>query len=190
MAWQGALRELDNAYWLAAAPKSPMPELGWAGVLPFAWRDTTPVAFEAFRDGGKPVVVPIIQIILSRAPDAARKWVDVVTSWDFQRVLPAHFETNLAVKPKELRQAFAFLDEGKNSVRFCDEDVAFLREALDSLPPDLALYDTPLGPLRGKACGLERGQLADEGPNARRFSMAEYSRAMAKVRGSGFGPLA
>ena len=116
---------------------------------------------EAFRDGGKPVVVPIIQIILSRAPDAARKWVDVVTSWDFQRV-PAHFETNLAVKPKELRQAFAFLDEGKNSVRFCDEDVAFLREALDSLPPDLAL-DTPLGPLRGKACGLERGQLADEG---------------------------
>ena len=28
-----------------------MPELGWAGVLPFAWRDTTPVAFEAFRDG-------------------------------------------------------------------------------------------------------------------------------------------
>ena len=186
----GALVSLENDRWLAAAPRSPMPELGWAGVLPFAWRDTTPVAFEAFRDGGKPVVVPIIQIILSRAPDAARKWVDVVTSWDFQRVLPAHFETNLAVKPKELRQAFAFLDEGKNSVRFCDEDVAFLREALDSLPPDLALYDTPLGPLRGKACGLERGQLADEGPNAKRFSMAEYSRAMAKVRGSGFRPLA
>ena len=186
----GALVSLENDRWLAAAPRSPMPELGWAGVLPFAWRDTTPVAFEAFRDGGKPVVVPIIQIILSRAPDAARKWVDVVTSWDFQRVLPAHFETNLAVKPKELRQAFAFLDEGKNSVRFCDEDVAFLREALDSLPPDLALYDTPLGPLRGKACGLERGQLADEGPNAKRYSMAEYSRAMAKVRGSGFRPLA
>ena len=93
------------------------------------------------------------------APDAARKWVDVVTSWDFQRVLPAHFETNLAVKPAELRRAFSFLDEGKNSVRFCDEDVAFLRDALDSLPPDLALYDTPLGPLRGKACGLEKGTL-------------------------------
>ena len=64
--------------------------------------------------------------------------------------------------------------------------LAFLREALDSLPPDLALYDTPLGPLRGKACGLERGQLADEGPNAKRFSMVEYAKAVAKVRGSSF----
>ena len=72
------------------------------------------------------------------------------------------------------------------AAELCDEDVAFLREALDSLPPDLALYDTPLGPLRGKACGLERGQLADEGPNAKRFSMVEYAKAVAKVRGSGF----
>jgi len=39
-------------------------------------------------------------------------------------------------------------------VRFCDEDVQFLREALDGLPPDLALFDTPLGPLRGKKCNL------------------------------------
>ena len=60
-----------------------MPELGWAGVLPFAWRDTTPVAFEAFRDGGKPVVVPIIQIICARARRRARG--STSTSWDFQR---------------------------------------------------------------------------------------------------------
>ena len=39
-----------------------------------------------------------------------------------------------------------------NSVRYCDADVAFLREALDGLPPDLALFPTPLGSLRGSAC--------------------------------------
>ena len=49
-----------------------MPELGWGGVLPFTWRSSTQTAFDAFRDDGKPVVVPIIQIIYSRAPDAAR----------------------------------------------------------------------------------------------------------------------
>ena len=38
-------------------------------------------------------------------------------------------------------------------MRYCDEDVAFLREALEGLPPDLALFDTPLGPLRGEPCG-------------------------------------
>ena len=40
-------------------------------------------------------------------------------------------------------------------MRFCDEDVLFLREALEGLPPDLALFDTPLGSLRGRTdCAL------------------------------------
>jgi len=39
-------------------------------------------------------------------------------------------------------------------VRFCDEDVQYIREALDGLPPDLALYETPLGKLQGTACTL------------------------------------
>lgn len=150
----GALVTLDNDVWLKAAPKTPMPELGWGGVLPFTWKTSTPTAFEAFRDDGKPVVVPIIQIIYSRAPEAAKAWLAKVTSWDFERVIPAHFDAPIAAGPKELAEAFDFLKTGKNDVRFCDEDVQFLREALDGLPPDLALFDTPLGPLRGKKCNL------------------------------------
>ena len=60
----------------------------------------------------------------------------------------------IAAGPKEFASAFDFLAKGKNEVRFCDEDVAFLREALDGLPPNLALFDTPLGSLRGKNCNL------------------------------------
>eukprot|EP00967_Tisochrysis_lutea_P094741 scaffold137823_cov28-Tisochrysis_lutea.AAC.3 len=42
-------------------PKSPMPELGWAGVLPFTWRESVAVAFDRFSADGKPTVAPIIQ---------------------------------------------------------------------------------------------------------------------------------
>ena len=150
----GSLVALENDVWLSAAPKTPMPELGWAGVLPFTWRESTPKAFEAFRDGGKPVVVPIIQIIYSRAPEAATAWLSKVSKWDFERIVPAHFDAPIKAGPKELAAAFDFLKTGRNEVRFCDEDVAFLREALDGLPPDLALFDTPLGSLRGKQCNL------------------------------------
>lgn len=150
----GSLVALDNSEWLSAAPRSPMPELGWGGVLPFTWRQSTDVAFEAFAAGGAPSVAPIIQIILSRAPDASKAWLDRVCQWDFERVVPAHFDAPLQLSPAAFRDAFAFLDKGDNSLRSCDEDIAFLRDALDGLPPDLALFPTPLGPLRGKACGL------------------------------------
>lgn len=150
----GSLVSLPNDVWLSAAPKSPMPELGWAGVLPFTWRDSTAKAFERFSAGGRPVVAPIIQIILSRAPEATQEWVETVRSWDFTRVVPAHFDAPLPMKPADFATAFDFLKRGVNEVRFCDEDVAFIREALDGLPPDLALFDTKLGPLRGQKCGL------------------------------------
>ena len=78
-----------------------------------------------------------------------------MTSWDFQRVVPAHFDAPLTVGPAEFRQTFDFLAKGKNDVRFCDEDVLFLRDTLEGLPPDLALFETPLGPLKGRAdCAL------------------------------------
>jgi len=148
----GPLIKLETNQWLSAAPKSPMPELGWAGVLPFTWSDATPVSFEALSAGGRPTVAPIIQIILSRSPTASRDWVEKICSWDFERVLPCHFDAPIEVRGAKLRESYAFLQKGTNSVPYCDADVAFLRDALDGLPPDLALFPTPLGSLRGTAC--------------------------------------
>jgi hypothetical protein len=150
----GSLVMLPQDVWLPAAPKSPMPELGWAGVLPFTWRKSTDKAFELFSAGGKPVVAPIIQIIFSRAPEAAQAWVSKISTWDFERVVPAHFDAPIPMRPKEFVETFDFLAKGKNEVRYCDEDVAFLRDTLEGLPPNLALKYTPLGPLRGQRCNL------------------------------------
>ena len=138
-----------------AAPKARCPSSDGAACCRSLGKGSTPRAFEAFRDDGKPVVVPIIQIILSRAPEASKAWIDTVTSWDFERVVPAHFDAPIAAGPAEFRATFDFIAKGKNEVRFCDEDVLFLREALEGLPPDLALFDTPLGSLRGRTdCAL------------------------------------
>ena len=150
----GSLRMLDASVWLSAARRTPMPELGWAGIFPFTWTRDTPSAFQRLSNNGAPFVAPIIQIILSRAPEASAAWLDRVTQWSFERVIPAHFDAPLAIGPTELRKAFAFLDESKNTVRFCDEDVAFLRDSLEGLPPDLALLPTTFGPLRGDKCDL------------------------------------
>jgi len=67
----GSLVTLETGAWLSAAPRTPMPELGWGGVLPFSWKASTSKAFDAFSAGGRPAVAPIIQIILSRAPEQA-----------------------------------------------------------------------------------------------------------------------
>ncbi|KAL1514637.1 hypothetical protein AB1Y20_003730 [Prymnesium parvum] len=150
----GSLMALDPDVWLSAAPKSPMPELGWAGVLPFTWRNSVDVAFDNFAAGGAPTVAPIIQIILSRAPEASLAWLDRVCSWNFERVVPCHFDAPLQLKPSSFREAFIFLDKGENTIRSCDEDIAYVRDSLEGLPPDLALFPTKLGALRGKQCAL------------------------------------
>ncbi len=49
---------------------------------------------------------------------------------------------------------FSFIEKGVNEVRFCDEDVKFLREAEDGFL-NFSVYKSKLGTLRGRSdCGL------------------------------------
>jgi len=50
-------------------------------VLPFTWTADTPRAFARFSQDGAPLVAPIIQIILSRAPEASKAWANKVMSY-------------------------------------------------------------------------------------------------------------
>ena len=40
-------------------------------------------------------------------------WVDRVTAWDFERIVPAHFEAPIAAGPKDFAAAFDFLKTGQ-----------------------------------------------------------------------------
>lgn len=139
------------------ALKTPGYKDGWGGWKPFSWGEDEVRDFEKFSAEGKPTILPIIQIILSRDPPEVKRWLDVVSKWNFNRVVPMHLDAPLSIGPTEFSDVFDFVKSGKNEVRFCDEDVEFLRRAEEG-PLSFSVYKTSLGTLRGRdgPCGLVR----------------------------------
>ncbi len=82
------------------------------GLFPFQWATHWQQSFEALHAEGRLLVAPILQrLILNRAPQDVLKWVDRVAQWEFERIIPCHFDAPIATTPDEFRQAFDFLDQ-------------------------------------------------------------------------------
>jgi Domain of unknown function (DUF4336) len=117
-----------------ASDRSRKSYFGW---FPFAWKAHWQQSFEALRGNGRPFVAPILQtLILNRAPQETLEWADTIAKWDFQQIIPCHFDAPIPATPQQFRQAFAFL-EGRspedvplqqNSALLPDEDFQLLRE--------------------------------------------------------------
>jgi len=144
---------------ILAALSTPANQYGWGGWKPFDWPDPQKerLDFDTFSQQGSPTILPIIQIILARGPNALRAWLDVVAGYKFTRVIPQHLDAPLQMTPKQFVAVYdSFLNNpGSNEVRFCDEDVRFLRAAEEG-PLSFSVYDSPYPSLRGKngPCGL------------------------------------
>ncbi|CDN15866.1 expressed protein [Richelia intracellularis] len=81
----------------------------YCGLYPFKWRSHWQGSFHALRANGRLFVAPILQaLILNRAPQETLTWVEKLTTWDFQRIIPCHLDSPIAATPQELRQAFCF----------------------------------------------------------------------------------
>lgn len=88
------------------------------GLFPFKWKKNWKQSFDALRGNGRLFVAPILQtLILNRAPQETLNWVDKVASWDFQRIVPCHFDSPLDTNPSQFRQAFSFLEKQPSGVR-------------------------------------------------------------------------
>ncbi len=106
------------------------------GFYPFAWKPDWQRSFEALRGGGRPFVAPILQaLILNRAPQETLDWVDQVASWNFQRIIPCHFDAPIAAEPQQFMNAFTFLkqqpsgkDSASSSGTLPEADFELLRE--------------------------------------------------------------
>lgn len=94
------------------------------GLFPFRWRSDWQQSFAALRGNGRPFVAPILQtLILIQAPQQTIAWANRISQWEFQRIIPCHFEAPIAANPRQFRQAFAFLEQSSsNSAGLSDSD--------------------------------------------------------------------
>jgi hypothetical protein len=105
------------------------------GLYPFHWKPNWHSSFEALRGDGRPFVAPILQaLILNRAPQETLDWAYQVASWDFQRIIPCHFDAPITAGPQQFLSAFTFLkqqpSEGDcaNGGMLPDADFTLLKE--------------------------------------------------------------
>ncbi len=101
--WQ-SIQEVNKA-----PDRSKKALFGW---FPFKWRSDWQQSFEALRGDGRPFVAPILQqLILNRAPQETLDWSCHVATWNFQRIIPSHFDSPIVAGPWLFRQAFGFLEQ-------------------------------------------------------------------------------
>ncbi|MBW4586916.1 DUF4336 domain-containing protein [Aetokthonos hydrillicola Thurmond2011] len=113
------------------------------GLFPFRWKDNWQESFNALRGYGRPFVAPILQtLIFPQAPTRVLRWVDKISSWDFERIIPCHFDAPIEANPSQFRHAFAFLDKKSSSYvnpfatrsyLLPEEDFKFIKELEASL---------------------------------------------------------
>jgi Domain of unknown function (DUF4336) len=88
---------------------------GYFGLYPFQWQATWQQGFTDLHDHGRLLVAPILRtLILNRAPTQTIDWVDRVAQWDFEQIIPCHFDAPIAATPQEFRAAFHFLNHSLN----------------------------------------------------------------------------
>ncbi|NET57524.1 MAG: DUF4336 domain-containing protein [Symploca sp. SIO2E6] len=107
------------------------------GLFPFKWQKNWQQSFDALRGNGRLLVAPILQtLILNRAPRETLDWADEVANWDFQRIVPCHFDSPIDANPHQFRQAFGFLEKNPSTGRsqaLPEDDFELLREIDKSL---------------------------------------------------------
>ena len=139
-----ALEVVEIGQWIRNALKAPdRSRKAYFGWFPFQWKDDWKQSFDTLRGGGRPFVAPILQtLILNRSPLETLDWADKVASWNFQRIVPCHFDSPIEANPRQFRQAFAFLEKnprvgeivtGSESQSLPEQDFRLLRELDENL---------------------------------------------------------
>lgn len=83
------------------------------GLYPFKWEENWQDSFKTLHSGGRPFVAPVLQtLIFNRNIDAVQHWVDYVTQWQFETIIPCHLTAPIAAQPADFKAAFEFLMAG------------------------------------------------------------------------------
>lgn len=116
---------------------------GYFGLFPFKWTKDWQRSFDALHGNGRLFVAPILQtLILNRAPRETIDWANKVASWDFEWIIPCHFDAPIKAQPHQFRQAFAFLEEQHDAYPLPKEDFKLL-EQIDAGLSKLGIVPPP-----------------------------------------------
>ena len=125
---------------LKAPERSKKAYFGW---FPFKWKWNWKRSFDALRGDGRLFVAPILQtLILNRAPKETIDWANQVASWNFQQIIPCHFDSPINADSRQFRQAFTFLEKkpfvgngvsSSSNQSLPQEDFQLLREIDENL---------------------------------------------------------
>jgi hypothetical protein len=141
--WRNARKALDRS------------RKAYFGLFPFQWQADWKQSFEILQGGGRLVVAPILQaLILNRAPKETLLWANQVAGWNFQRIIPCHFDAPIAADARQFRLAFSFLENlsakeiaaGMANHPLPEADLALLRE-LDTNLTKLAIVPPAKKPI-------------------------------------------
>jgi hypothetical protein len=99
------------------------------GIYPFDWQNDWHHKFVELQGNGRLFVAPILQtLILNRAPQQTIAWVDRIAQWQFDRIIPCHFEAPITTTPQAFRSAFAFLEGCPDPLELPTADTRLLRQ--------------------------------------------------------------
>jgi hypothetical protein len=108
-----------------ARNSSPMP---YFGLFPFNWKLDWEDSFTALQSNQPLRVAPILQtLILNRAPQETRNWVDEISRWNFKQIIPCHFDAPIQAGREAIHKAFVFL-ENERTEDYSEQDMHLLRK--------------------------------------------------------------
>lgn len=138
------------------------------GLYPWRWAASDEPNFAAIQ--GAPFVAPILQaIILNRFPEETLDWVDRVSRWDFQRIIPCHLGNDIPATPRDFSSAFDFLrvdaggsaqDATAAATQMMEGDSGALAQLQAAVRGALTALPTPMSPPRRRAPAPLEGDMA------------------------------
>lgn len=97
---------------------------------------------ESWRDiSNRLIVAPVVgTLVYENVPQPVNEWARRVAKWDFNRIVPCHFDAPIRAGPRDFLAAFSFLPssrpekaKGRGSAYYPNEDMILLRGVADFL---------------------------------------------------------
>jgi len=110
-----------------------------------SWRDIT----------NRLIVAPVVgTLVYENVPEPVNAWAKKVAKWDFNRIVPCHFDAPIRAGPREFLAAFSFLPSSRpeNNVKgtpyYPNEDMILLRGVADFLLNTGVIFTDETRPVR------------------------------------------